>query len=206
MNKYKYIIFDLDWTLINSTDEIFNILENYFLENYPSLYDTARYCFRNTQWQGLKEQLEFIFNDKKKVETETKVLYNILWNLKNKVVFFPWVKEKIKELYEKWYKLFLTTWNSTKFAKQTLKDWWIYEYFEKILWSEDIPKWKEHLEIFKETQYDNDFYKKSLYIWDWDMDKLFAQEVWINFVRVWSKWKGNENIVKNIVEIDKYLK
>jgi len=206
MTKYSYIIFDLDWTLINSTHKILDIIKDYFLENYPDLYDTARYYLENSQWQSLQEQLKYIFNDKQKAEKETKKIYKILWDLRDKLKFFPWVKEKIKQLYDDWYKLFLTTWSSTKFAKQTLKDWWIYKYFEKVLWSDKILKWKEHLEIFKEISNDKDFYKKSLYIWDWNMDKIFAQELWIDFIRVWLRWEENENKVRSVVEIYEYLK
>jgi len=102
MTKYSYIIFDLDWTLINSTHKIIDIIEDYFLENYPDLYDTARYYIENSQGQSLQEQLEYIFKDKKKAEKETKKIYKILWDLRDKVKFFPWVKEKIKQLYNDW--------------------------------------------------------------------------------------------------------
>jgi len=205
MTKYKYIIFDLDWTLINSTHKILDIIEDYFLDNYPDLYDTARYYLENSWWQSLQEQLEHIFENKALAEKETKKIYKILWDLRDKVKFFPWVKEKIKQL-SKNYKLFLTTWSSTKFAKQTLKDWEIKKYFEKILWSDEILKWKEHLEIFKEMTNASDFFEKSLYIWDWNMDKIFAQESKIDFVRVWNRWDKNENTIISVLEIDKFLK
>ena len=205
MTKYSYIIFDLDWTLINSTHKIIDVIEDYFLENYPDLYDKARYYIENTYWMPLQEILENILENKKLAEQETKKIYKLLNNLRDKVMFFPWVPKKIKELHNKWYKLFLTTWSSTDFATKTLKDWWIYSYFEKVIWSDKILKWKEHLEIFKELSWDPDFYKKALYIWDWNMDKIFALESWIDFVRVWNRWEKNENRVNSILEIDKFL-
>jgi FMN phosphatase YigB (HAD superfamily) len=210
--KYKYLIFDLDWTLINSTHKILDIIEDYFLENYPDLYDTARYYLENSQWQSLQKQwqslqkqLEHIFQNKELAEKETKKIYKLLSSLRNKVRFFPWVQEKIEELYNKWYKLFLTTWSSTEFATKTLKDWWIYNYFEKVIWSDEILKWRQHLEIFKEISWDSNFYKKSLYIWDWEMDKIFALESWIDFIRVWNRWEKNEKRIKSIIEINNYL-
>jgi len=204
--KKKYIIFDLDWTLINSTHKILDVIENYFLENYPDLHDTARYYLENSQWQSLQEQLEHIFNDKDLAEKETKKIYNLLSSLRDKVRFFPWVQEKIKELYNKWYKLFLTTGSSTNFATKTLKNWWIYDYFEKVIWSDKILKWRKHLEVFQELTWDSDFYKKALYLWDWEMDKIFALESGIDFIRVWNRGKKDENRVKSILEIDKFLK
>ncbi len=206
MTKYSYIIFDLDWTLINSTHKIIDIIEDYFLENYPNLYDTARYYIENSQGQSLQEQLEKIFNNKELADKETKKIYKLLWNLRDKVKFFPKIPEKIKELHNKWYKLFLTTWSSTDFATKTLKDWWIYNYFEKVIWSDKILKWKAHLEIFKELSQDPDFYKKGIYIWDWNMDKLFALEAWIDFIRVGDRWEKNEKKIKSINEINNFLK
>jgi len=206
MTKYSYIIFDLDWTLINSTHKIIDIIEDYFLENYPDLYNTARYYVESKTSISLENLLYLIFKDKKLAKEETKKIYKLLWNLRDKVKFFPWVQEKIKELYQKWYKLFLTTWSSTDFATKTLKDWWIYNYFEKVIWSDKILKWKQHLEIFKELTWDSDFYKKSLYLWDWNMDKIFALESKIDFIRVWNRWEKDENRVKSILEIDRFLK
>jgi len=205
MKQYSYIIFDLDWTLINSTHKILDIIEDYFLDNYPDYYDNARYYFENSFGQSLQKQLQHIFQDKKLAEQETKKIYKILWDLRNKIKFFPWVKEKIKELYQKWYKLFLTTGSSTDFAIKTLKDWWIYDYFELVIWSDKILKWEEHLELFKQYSQDDDFFKKSIYIWDWNMDKIFAWEKNIKFIRVGNRWTNKENRIKSIVEIDKYL-
>jgi len=205
MQKYKYIIFDLDWTLINSTHKIIDIIEDYFLENYPDLYDTARYYIETSGWQSLQEQLEAIFKDKEIAEKEVKKIYKILEWLRDKVNFFPWIQDKIKQL-NKNYKLFLTTWSSTKFAKQTLKDWGIKKYFEKIIWSDLILKWHGHLEIFKEITWDSNFYKKSIYIWDWEMDKLFSTEKNIDFIRVWNRLEKDENRVVSVAEIDKFLK
>jgi len=205
MSKYKYIIFDLDWTLINSTHKIIDIIENYFLENYPELYDTARYFVENSYWMSLQEMLENIFKNPELAEKETKKIYKLLSSLRDKVNFFPWVQEKIKELYNKWYKLFLTTWSSTDFAIKTLKDWWIYDYFEKVIWSDKILKWKQHLEIFQQLSWDPDFYKKAIYLWDWDMDKIFALESGIKFIRVWNRWEKDENRVESIVKIDQFL-
>jgi FMN phosphatase YigB (HAD superfamily) len=203
--KYKYLIFDLDWTLINSTHKILDIIEDYFLDNYPELYDTARYYLENSQWQSLQEQLENIFQDKTLSEKETKKIYALLSSLRNKVQFFPWVTKKIKELYNQWYKLFLTTWSSTDFANKTLENGWILKYFETVIWSDKILKWKQHLEIFKNIIWDPNFFKQSIYLWDWEMDRIFSLESWIDFIRVWYRWKETEQRIKSITEINKFL-
>jgi len=203
MQKYKYIIFDLDWTLINSTHKIIDVIEKYFLEKHPDYYDTARYNIENSFWMSLQEILNNIFNDKSLAEKETKNIYKLLSSLRNEVIFYDWIINKIKELSKK-YKLFLSTWSSTTFAKQTLKDWWIDIFFEKIIWSDEILKWKEHLEIFKNISFDENFYKNSIYIWDWEMDKIFAYEQNIDFVRVWNRWECKKRI-KSVNDIDNFL-
>lgn len=204
MKKYKYIIFDLDWTLINSTHKIIDVIEDFFLENYPDYYDTARYYIENSQGQSLQDQMKYIFKNDKKAEKITKKLYTLLNKLRDQIQFIPWVKEKIMEL-SKNYKLFLTTWSSTKFAKQTLKTWWLDKYFELIYWSNEILKWKDHLNIFKDYSLDVNFFENSLYIWDWEMDKIFASESWIDFVRVWIRWEKDEKRIKSVKYIDKIL-
>lgn len=200
----KYLIFDLDWTLICSTNKIIDIIWDYFLEHYPELSDTARYYLENSQGMSLQEQMEAVFNDKSLAEKVTKELYMILNTLRDKVSFIPWVQEKIKELSKK-YTLFLTTWSSTRFAKNSLKDWGIEDCFDLIYGSDEILKWKDHIDIFKDYSQDKDFYKNSLYIWDWDMDKIFAMEAWIDFVRVWTRWISNEDKISTVVQIDKIL-
>jgi hydroxymethylpyrimidine pyrophosphatase-like HAD family hydrolase len=46
----KYLIFDLDGTLISSDDQIDKIIYDYVVENIdPELLDTARYLVENNQ-------------------------------------------------------------------------------------------------------------------------------------------------------------
>jgi phosphoglycolate phosphatase-like HAD superfamily hydrolase len=153
---------------------------------------------------ALKNQLKLIF---KWVEN---INYDLILNeiykklLSNDAEFYEWVIEKIIDLKDN-YKLFLTTWNSTQVAKKYLEKWWIINYFELIYWSDEILKWEEHLEIFKEYTWDKDFYKKAIYVWDWDMDKEFAYSKNIDFIRVWYKWESDENRIKSVAEIDNIL-
>jgi phosphoglycolate phosphatase-like HAD superfamily hydrolase len=199
----KYLIFDLDWTLIESQWSIFNLLEDFFKKNFPELKEKAMYIFKMWKWRPLFDQLEDIFEDKEKAEIYKKIIYNNL-NEKIKWSFFFKIPEKIKELSKK-YKLFLTTWNSTTFAKNTLKKWNILDCFELVYWSDKILKWEEHLELFKEYSWDENFYEKSFYIWDWNADREFAKQKNIDFIHIW-----NDNIdkyeIESVVNIDDILK
>ncbi len=200
----KYLIFDLDWTLINSTHEILDIIEGYIAEKYPEYLETAKYYIKNHLGMSLQEQLVKILNNEQEAIKATKEIYSLLNNLRDKLHFIDWVEEKILEL-SKNYKLFLTTWSSTSFAESALKWWWIYECFELIYWSDQILKWQKHLDIFNEYSLDKDFYKNSIYIWDWEMDKIFATQAWIDFIRIWTKWTKDENRIKSVTEINTIL-
>ncbi len=200
----KYIIFDLDWTLISSESKIKKRVLNFIKEKEKDSYDKARYLITKTQWMPLKDFFFKIVWNKNKAEKYSKDVYKILWHLRKKTNFFPWAKKKIKELSKK-YKLFLSTWSSTKFAKDILKDGWIKDYFELIYWSDIILKWQEHLDIFADYSWDKHFFKKSIYIWDWDMDRVFAKNAKIDFIHIWNEKKDRYEI-KSIIEIDNILK
>jgi len=199
----KYIIFDLDWTLIQSMSNAVKIILEY-LSKIPKVdLEKAKYIFKTTPWTALKTQIEYIFEWNKNINTNiiTKEIYENLLNYD--ADFFEWIPKKIKELCKK-YKLFLTTWNSTKVAIKHLKKWWIIDCFELIYWSDKILKWIEHLNIFKEYSKDKDFFKNSIYVWDGHSDRIFAKEAWIDFIHIWNNKKDKYEI-KSVKNIDNIL-
>jgi len=189
----KYLIFDLDGTLIKSVNNVLNVILGQ-LSKYSG-YDEnlARYVFTQSWWKPLKAQIKLIFPNKSQKETEkiTMDIYDKLANLKSE--FFPQVPELIKSLCKD-YKLYLTTWNSIQFAKQHLEEAWIYHCFEKVLGSDRILKWPEHLQIFKELSGDENFFEKAVYIWDWNSDREFAKMFGIDFVHIWNEGKDKYEI------------
>jgi len=204
----KYLIFDLDWTLIRSNKQNLKIVLNE-IEKYDDKYlEKAKYLFSTTPWMPLYNQLNILFGEKNLTDTKIKNLCEKIYKKFNKksdkIEFFEWVSEKIIELSKK-YKIFLTTWNSTKFAKNVLEKWGIIECFDLIFWSDEIKKWSQHLDIFKNYSEDESFFDNSIYFWDWDMDKLFALEKNIKFVRVWDKQDINEEFIDSIANIDNIL-
>jgi len=199
----KYLIFDLDGTLLTNVWNILSTIDNFFEENEPDNREKAQYIFSSTQWTPLKVQLESILGESHpKVQEYTDEIYSIIlknWNH----AFFDKVPEKIKNL-SKNYTLFLTTWNSTSFASNALQEWEIFDCFEKVIWSDLILKWKDHLEIFQGISWDQNFYKNSLYIWDGNSDREFAKEAWIDFIHIWNE---NRDIyeIESVTQIDTVL-
>lgn len=205
----KYLIFDLDWTLIKSNKiwlkNVLHVIKK-FDEDY---LEKAEYIFKTTPWMPLIEQLELLFENKKDFSLEdleklTKKIYKRLRKKQDDIDFFKWVPEKIKELSEK-YRLFLTTWNSTRFAKEILETWEIKDCFDLIYGSDEIKKWFQHLSIFKNYSQDEDFFANSIYFWDWEMDKKFAKEQWIDFIRIWD-FEEENFVLDSVARIDEVLK
>ena len=149
----KYLIFDLDWTLIKSQKVLLELVSNYLKENFWIENEKSKYFLSSTRGMPLFEQIKEILGfDEHKAKEIANDIYKKIENTE-KGNFFLWVPAKIKEL-RKNYKLFLSTWNSTKFAEENLKKWDIFDCFEYILWSENIWKSIEHIEIFKDYTWD----------------------------------------------------
>ena len=112
----KYLIFDLDWTLIKSQKVLLELVSNYLKENFWIENKKSKYFLSSTRGMPLFEQIKEIlgFNEHKAKEIANDI-YKKIENTE-KGNFFLWVPAKIKEL-RKNYKLFLSTWNSTKFAE-----------------------------------------------------------------------------------------
>lgn len=183
----KYIIFDLDWTLISSHSNIKDIIFQYFKEKQPDYYDKVRYSLDFNKISNIQDLLKKVYWDINVWERHTEI-YRFLdeHNLKND--YIEWTIEKILELKEN-YSFYLSTWSSTNFAEQILEKWWIRQYFELIIWSNEIPKSEEHLDIFMEHSGDEDFFKLAISIWDSPRDELFAKERNIDFIKIGEEYK-----------------
>lgn len=200
----KYLIFDLDGTLIESMGTLIEWII-YVLKKYIWEIDEqkVRYVISNTAGSPIKKQLEMIFPDKNlELDKLKELIYEEI--LTHNANFFPWVIEKIKHLKEKYF-LFLTTWNSTQVAEKHLKEAWIFELFEIIYGSEQVPKSEEHLEYFKDYSLDEDFYKKAIYIWDGNNDRILAGIKNIDFIHIWND-KIDKYEINSVCEIDEVLK
>lgn len=199
--KKQYLIFDLDWTLVDNWSKIQKIIFQNIEKYYPDYLEKAKRLFFSHWNHRLDIYLKEVFDSNENIcnVLEEKIKFNFI-ELNNQTEFFPWVQEKIKDLSQN-FKLFLTTSSPTHVAKEHLEKWWIIKYFELIYWSDIIPKWKNHLDIFRNYSEDEKFFEKSFYIWDWDNDSYFAKESWIDFIRIGKFWKDKYEI-NSVTEID----
>ena len=197
--KKKYIIFDLDWTLISSHKNINKLIFEYFKEKDPDYYDKVRYKLDFNKISNIQELLKEVYQEKNS-KIKHKEIYDYLDSHNHKNNFLEWTIEKILELKNN-YKLYLSTWSSTKFANEILEKWWVKKYFELIQWSDIIPKSEVHLDIFEEHSWDENFFEKSISIWDSMRDELFAKNRNIDFIKIWDKSPSASWSYKNISEI-----
>ena len=205
----KYLIFDLDGTLIQSAKSLTKLVTNYLVENFWKDKDTVSYFLSTTRGEWLSTQVKTILSIwQEEADSIANKIYEKINLSVQKWEFFPWITEKIKEL-SKNYTLFLSTWNSTTFAEENLKKWWIYECFKYILWSENIQKWVEHISIFKNFSEDKDFEKYSVFIWDWEKDRDIAKTCSIDFIHIDENLENtfsDKYEIKSVVDIDTILK
>lgn len=201
--KKEYLIFDFDWTLVESMWDTVKIIKEFLSDIEWTDIELVDYIFKTTPWMALQKQIEIIYKNNNTINHKNITLEIYEKLLKYDADFFDWVIDIIKEL-SKEYKLFLTTWNSTKVAEKHLVKWWIKDCFELIYWSDNILKWKDHLEIFKDYSCDEYFYQKSYYIWDGNSDRLFANEAWIDFIHIWNEWIDKYEI-KSVKDINNII-
>lgn len=200
--KKKYIIFDLDWTIIDTVENMYKIIINELDGKTSFKKEKIANILDENNWKSIKDILIILLPNLSKIEL-IKIEKNIL-NLSLKSldlsIFKKWIVTLIKELSNE-YQIFLTSWNHINYIDKVLNLWEIQKCFTKVLWSENFPKSEKHLEIFKEIVKDKDFYSKSIYIWDWKIDELNAKKKWIDFVVI--KNQFNQNLIKDfILEID----
>jgi phosphoglycolate phosphatase-like HAD superfamily hydrolase len=201
----KNIIFDLDWTLINSNNDFHDLVFKKF-EDIPwtDMVFARKFCEEN-DWSPVIRQIEAIYEGREDINKQalTEEIYNDI-EANNAINFFNWVPEKIIELSQK-YNLYLTTWNSDSFAKKALIKAWIYDLFELVYGCTKYYKWEHHLKMFKNYSEDEDFFRNSVYVWDGTSDRKFAKNEGIDFIHIWNEGKDKYEI-ESVVDIDKILK
>ena len=179
----KYIIFDLDGTLIESMYQSDSIIIWTIRKYYPEIDEKKIISIlQSCTGTPLIIELEMIFEWKKVYLQElTDEIYEEIFKLDCQ--YYPGVISIVKQLSQT-YILFLTTWNATKTAMKHLNAWWIQDYFSLVLWSDTLLKWIHHLEKFAGYTWDKFFYQNALYVWDGNSDREFAKMKDIDFIHV----------------------
>jgi putative hydrolase of the HAD superfamily len=171
MQKYKFVIFDLDRTLwdfeTNSKITLNEIYQNFKLFEYFSGFDTffeTYHAINEKLWElyrNGKIKKQNLRNDRflltlKTVNVENKKLTQKIGDyyinespLKTKL--FPFTNEILKYLKEKHYNISILTNGFKEVQYKKLKNCKIYHFFDNIFCSEDIGYQKPNPATFKYT-------------------------------------------------------
>ncbi|MCP4523188.1 MAG: HAD family hydrolase [Candidatus Gracilibacteria bacterium] len=204
--KKKYIIFDLDGTLIQSNNQIDSIIYEYIKESIDeNLLDHARYLIEHNQGISIFELIKILTDNSPHTQKYTDEITGKINKLENTINFFPGVPELIQELSQT-YTLFLSTGNSDDFANNILGKGGIRNCFEKILGSSYILKSPEHIQIFIDHMNDDHFSENSIFVGDGDRDREIADYYNMDFVHIGDDKKDLYEInrttdIRNILSI-----
>ncbi len=175
MEKYQYIIFDLDNTLVDDKENIkyaFYALLKYLRKEVNEKEFERFYSIDCKYWKDRAEgkiKEPYIFKDKDekaqwnraqrfliyfehKISLEEAIKFNDIYmeNLKNNIIPIQGANETIKYLYQRKYKIFIAT-NGPKIAiKPKLDKIGIRNYITEIITSEEVGYMKPKKEFFRE--------------------------------------------------------
>ena len=134
------------------------------------------------------------------------LIFDFDWTLGNSTKeIFPWVEEMLKKLVAEKFTLFISSGAWDEALREYCKTWWIYKYFEAIMWSSVIEKSAKHIETFDMCMDDKMFHQKAIMIWDSDSDWAIAEEYWINFIKIWKTWNHRYE-VDSVLEVEELVK
>lgn len=204
----KYIIFDMDGTLIESSSTNLPLMYKHLKKYIPDLeYDYFVYYNIQTTGTATREQIRVLWKNTLSESAVNKIadeIYAMIIEKRDKHPFFDGVVEMIKSLHQD-YTLFLSTGNSDEYAQKKMADAWINVCFNKILGSSIVFKGPDHIKMFKDTTADQDFEKYAVYLGDGNTDREIAQSHNIDFIKIWKSGIDTYE-VDNTIEALKIIK
>lgn len=201
MKKVDYIVFDFDWTIVDSVPVIKKtvsvILERNGIFSCNDKIVDAIWLKTELMFEKITNQPEM----NNRLADQFDVLIN--WMQKD-LKLFPNIKELLNQLYENWVKLSIFTSRWRLSLLPVLKKFWIDKFFWIMVCREDVKYHKpnpEWLNIILQTYKINDL-SKIIMIWDSLSDFYSAKWAWIEFVRPeWIEKKILEDKIYSIKEI-----
>ena len=207
----RVILFDLDGTLIDSTEAIlegFKYTFDKFGKEYPGDKEVKKLIglpldvmFENL---GVKENVwDFVDTYKKKYREISK----------EKTVLLPYAKDAVKEA-KKFARLGIVTTKTGLYSKELLEHFGIINDFEVLIGREHVENPKPHPEpILKALHLMKANKEGAWMIGDTCLDMVSAKEAGINYIGVKFEYENEENMKKcaeivkpNVFEAVKYIK
>ncbi|PID87665.1 hypothetical protein CSB07_00235 [Candidatus Gracilibacteria bacterium] len=196
--KKSYIIFDLNGTIIDTVEKMYQIIINEINSKTSFNKEEIVNILNKNNGKGIKDILAILLPNLPKselIEIEKNILNLSLRSL-DKSIFRKGIISLIEEMSIR-YKLFLSSGNHIDYVNNVLDLGGIKGCFTKVLGSQEITKSEKHLEIFKKIVKDEDFYSKSIYIGDGKTDELNAKKKGIDFIVM--RNYHNKNLIKSFI-------
>ena len=190
----RVILFDLDGTLIDSTEAIlesFKVVFEKFNKKYPGDNKVKKLI-------GLPLDVMFSHLEIKEnvwdYVNEYKKHYRII--SKEKTILLPGAKEAIR-LASTFARLGIVTTKTALYSKELLKHFGIRDYFEVLIGREDVTNPKPHPEPILKALHLMKAHKETAWmIGDTCLDMISAKEAGINYIGVRFDYESEENLKK----------
>lgn len=179
MNKFKFGIFDLDGSIIDAMSAYTKVFSESLNSKYGIDIKDSRKYYINSTGTPIDVQFKYMLEKYSKPTDKISQLVDEFFDIVNRVdvVLFDNAKDIIIELFNRGFKLFITTGSETVDAKKRLEKTELIKYFSFVLGSSEIPKGPEHIKKFSQLigLSVEEFSKQAFYCGDGLRDMFIAK-------------------------------
>lgn len=197
---YKNIIFDMDGTLVNTYEGIFNSYQ-YAITKMGLDFGGDEFVKKVIGTPLKKVFLEEI-GLSEEAATEAVKIYRTYYQEKGKkeACLYNGMAEVLKALKERGCKICIATLKKEQFAKEIVEDMGIAEFFDVVYGIDEKDSYTKANLILKCIEYVKGEKKDSILIGDSEYDFLGAKEVGIDFMAVTYGFGFKENLKNNEIK------
>ena len=215
MEYSKHIVFDLDWTLAD-TQIIHQKIEADFLKTFWVEINPEE-IWKKYAWRSPQEWIPELLDELSIKYTQNDIESFVDWKdekvielLKSwKINLMDWTTEVLKNLYSKWYRLWISSGACREFIDNFIEYFNFNDIIDASTSANEVVNKKPHPDVFLRSfeQLEKKYWKsiERIVVWDWWSDVIWwkasnAMTIWINT----NKPKDEKMLdvqVKNIKEI-----
>jgi len=195
MEYSKHIVFDLDWTLAD-TQIIHQKIEADFLKTFWVEINPEE-IWKKYAWRSPQEWIPELLDELSIKYTQNDIESFVDWKdekvielLKNwKINLMDWTTEVLKNLYSKWYRLWISSGACREFIDNFIEYFNFNDIIDASTSANEVVNKKPHPDVFLRSfeQLEKKYWKsiERIVVWDWWSDVIWwkasnAMTIWIN--------------------------